>query len=449
MNGVVDNWEFQSSIDYDNRVANMKKRTVYLDNIDGFEFQKLCEDIFSTLNYGRIERTPYVGDKGRDLIIHTNNGKIVVECKHQPRSSIGRPVIQKLHSAVISEGAIKGIVITTGTFSKAAIAHAKNLTPPIELMDRSILYDLAARAGIELVSRSRKGTVYTFPITNNQLLEDNLATYLTTYLISKPKRIRDILQITKRSIYLKPVYSLKYSINVAFYTTVGIIHTESDSRILFIDGSSGNVIKEDIPEYFLNISVDEFVNKNIKELSKEIGDISIIPFMVISENVKRTAMKHIITTHTCEVSYMGKNRRIYTKLCVPRERDIYIADFSQVYIPENDIFLTLNGRNRHIKIADNSTPHFYVYEDDLHQCEICGYKVEKQGILCNDCGAICHSKSLFLSCSFHCEKCGKTICRNCANYFWKYLIIRITLCNDCAREEIKNGRKLKKYKPIK
>lgn len=105
--------------------TNIKRSTIYLNSIDGFEFEKVCRIIFSNLNYGYVESTPLVGDKGRDLIIHSNEGKILVECKHHPKSSIGRPVVQKLHSAVISEGAIKGIIVTTGTFSKDAILHAK------------------------------------------------------------------------------------------------------------------------------------------------------------------------------------------------------------------------------------------------------------------------------------------------------------------------------------
>ncbi len=81
---------------------------------------------------------PYTGDMGRDILIHSNEGLIVVECKHQPHNSIGRPIVQKLHSAVISSHAVKGILVTTGKFSDQAVEHAKALEPPIELIDRNI-----------------------------------------------------------------------------------------------------------------------------------------------------------------------------------------------------------------------------------------------------------------------------------------------------------------------
>lgn len=85
------------------------RRTIHLDMIDGFEFERACADIFSGAGWGRVERIGGVADGGRDLIIHGDDGrKTIVECKHQPNSSIGRPIVQKLHSAVMSEDAAGG-----------------------------------------------------------------------------------------------------------------------------------------------------------------------------------------------------------------------------------------------------------------------------------------------------------------------------------------------------
>ena len=127
------------------------QETVILETIDGYEFEKLCARIFQKLNYGTVQEMPLSGDGGRDLIIHSLEGLIIVECKHQPHTSIGRPIVQKLHSAVISSNGVKGILITTGKFSLEAIEHAKSLSPKIEMMDNKILADLATRAGIELI----------------------------------------------------------------------------------------------------------------------------------------------------------------------------------------------------------------------------------------------------------------------------------------------------------
>ena len=66
---------------------------IRLDMIDGFEFERVCADIFSGAGWGRVERIGGVADRGRDLLVHGSDGGLtIVECKHQPNSSIGRPV---------------------------------------------------------------------------------------------------------------------------------------------------------------------------------------------------------------------------------------------------------------------------------------------------------------------------------------------------------------------
>ena len=79
-------------------------KEVSLDSLDGFGFENLCQRIFEKAGWGRVERIGGVSDAGRDLIIHGNKGKIVVECKHQPNTPQGRPIVQKLHSAVTTAG---------------------------------------------------------------------------------------------------------------------------------------------------------------------------------------------------------------------------------------------------------------------------------------------------------------------------------------------------------
>jgi hypothetical protein len=46
------------------------QETVYLDTLDGFEFEDLCVKIFERLRWGRVERIGLTKDGGRDIIIH-------------------------------------------------------------------------------------------------------------------------------------------------------------------------------------------------------------------------------------------------------------------------------------------------------------------------------------------------------------------------------------------
>lgn len=420
----------------------MESQTYYLELLDGFDFQKLCKDIFSKLNYGLVENIGQGGpDEGKDLIIHFNNEKIVVECKHHPNGIIGRPVIQKLHSAVISEGAKKGIVVTTGTFSNEAIAYANKITPSIELIDKRLLYDLAARAGIELEDHLGKGKVYTFPITSDALLHRNLSRHLSGLLISKPKQIEDITKIQKRTICLQPMYLVTYSIDATISTSVGVVHRESGQGKFFLNGTTGDILDDGISNHFFNIQTNKLTNEETK-------NISIIPFRLLAGSVKESAIDHIIKEHTETVTYYGANNRRYTKECIPKKRDISLSDISQVYIPENDIDFVLNGKKRFFKIADNGTDNFYVRKENISVCEICNRPLNKPGILCNECGTISHDKRFFFSHGFYCKSCGESICRKCANYFSKYLIFKVSLCNDCIKKAQEEGKTIKKYKPI-
>jgi len=81
---------------------------VFLNSLDGFGFEAFCERLFfEKSGWGRIERIGMVGDAGRDLIIHTSQGKIVVECKHQPNSTIvnliDRKTINKIRCRELHE----------------------------------------------------------------------------------------------------------------------------------------------------------------------------------------------------------------------------------------------------------------------------------------------------------------------------------------------------------
>lgn len=57
---------------------------VYMDDVRGREFEKLCQKIFDLLEYGEVELTPETNDGGKDLIIQKGGYKILVECRHEP-----------------------------------------------------------------------------------------------------------------------------------------------------------------------------------------------------------------------------------------------------------------------------------------------------------------------------------------------------------------------------
>jgi restriction system protein len=89
--------------------------------------------------------TPYTADGGWDVEADTPDGKLLVECKQfEPSKSVGRPVIQKLHSAVITEHAAGGVLVTTASFSAPAQDMAEEAR--VKLIDGEALSRLMREA---------------------------------------------------------------------------------------------------------------------------------------------------------------------------------------------------------------------------------------------------------------------------------------------------------------
>jgi restriction endonuclease Mrr len=127
-----------------------------LDDLSGFEFEDLVTELFRELGHENVRQSRRTADEGRDILfeeaVDGRRRGVVVECKHT--DTVGRPVVQKLHSAVATyefDGPKRGLVVTTGRFTEPARAYAERLAAdshPIELIDGADLADLAAEAGL-------------------------------------------------------------------------------------------------------------------------------------------------------------------------------------------------------------------------------------------------------------------------------------------------------------
>lgn len=108
-----------------------------LHSLDPTEFEYFCADYLK--NYECFEKATVIpaignqGDGGRDIIGYKDGKKYVVECKRYA-GSVGRPIVQKLHSVVITEEADYGMIMTTGTYTEHARDYA--ILTDIILLDR-------------------------------------------------------------------------------------------------------------------------------------------------------------------------------------------------------------------------------------------------------------------------------------------------------------------------
>lgn len=96
------------------------------------EFEDMAVELF--LAYGhKAKRTGKAGDHGVDVVVQTKKGeKCVVQCKRW-KGRVGEPVVRDFYGVVMHEKADKGVVITSGTFSRPAQEWVKG--KPIALYD--------------------------------------------------------------------------------------------------------------------------------------------------------------------------------------------------------------------------------------------------------------------------------------------------------------------------
>jgi len=119
-----------------------------VDNLSGIEFEKICMELIRNMGFS-VENTKASGDGGIDLIAYNHqpllSGRYIIQCKRYS-GSVGEPILRDLYGVVTAERANKGILITTGHFTKNAIGFAEGKN--IELIDGPNLKNLMNQYGL-------------------------------------------------------------------------------------------------------------------------------------------------------------------------------------------------------------------------------------------------------------------------------------------------------------
>jgi restriction system protein len=106
-----------------------------LDKLNGEDFERYLEILFKKLGY-QVQRTPYQGDYGADLILRRGDEQISVQAKRYNRA-VGVKAVQEAVTAKDYYSCNKAMVVTNSYFSRQArtLAKANN----VELWDRNEL----------------------------------------------------------------------------------------------------------------------------------------------------------------------------------------------------------------------------------------------------------------------------------------------------------------------
>ena len=91
----------------------------WLRHLDWRQFEALVGTAYRLQGFTVLPTSPGA-DGGIDLILTRDNERIFVQCKHWKAWQVGAPVIRELFGLVSAHRATRGIVVTSGTFSREA-----------------------------------------------------------------------------------------------------------------------------------------------------------------------------------------------------------------------------------------------------------------------------------------------------------------------------------------
>lgn len=410
------------------------EEAVQLDALSGFDFEKVVGRMLERLGIGKVEQVLFTQDEGRDILVRSRQGLIVVECKHQPNTSIGRPIVQKLHSAVVTSQAVKGMLVTTGRFTEEATEYAKKLGSQgitIEMIDRPILADMASRARVKLTSRGESLSVWTYSIPDESRTREMVGSFLATQIVTNPRRPIDLLEVFERNLAYRPMYAVRYSLDATFQTSVGMIHREHVSnQVIMFDGNSGQLTRDDVVAFFETEPQVRFAGTH-NDFKGELPTFK-IDFVSLQRKSKATIAK----LHTKTVRYSGKNNVSYSKVCEPGERDIQIEDVRQLYLPTASLNFKLVGQPYRLGAVQGPSGRFLALSHDVLTCRVCNLLIRNHALLCDTCGRVTHSGGLRLKSihGFRCGNCGRTTCRFDGHWRRRYIIWRQLMCPSCETE---------------
>ena len=391
-----------------------------LDDLSGFEFEDVMEDVFRNLGYESVRQAERTADEGRDVIIEEvvdgTRRAIIVECKHT--DTVGRPVVQKLHSAIATfdfDGPKRGMVATTGRFTNPAREYATRLQQtddphPIGLLDGEDLREIADEIGLDLYN----GRI-------EILCDETLRPYDPATAVDAPvaEAFRDIENIeaadlpTPRSeAAFRPVVAVTADTNAVFETSVGVIHRINERTRFVVHAERGQPqIAADDVATLVTENLHATVEFDIDRFAEVFDDVEEHRYGQTQTEYKEWAVGRLRDHHTTTVSYTGDNNVTYTTTCEPNRSDISVRSIEPVYLPE-------------IRHTTELKEYTYPYEyfaadpsrataaDGIHRCVHCETSgVDEAYTYCPNCGAIAcdsHTKTERLEQEPVCTGCAVT-----------------------------------------
>lgn len=365
-----------------------------LDDLTGFEFEDTMEDVFRHLGYQNVRQSRKTADEGRDILMEesvgTTTGAVVVECKHTEQ--VGRPVVQKLHSAVATyafDGPKRGLVVTTGRFTEPATEYATALSKtgeyPIELIDGHRLRDIADSVGLDLLNGRIEvlcnETLRPFDPTGSPAEPMRRAFASVAHL--DPQTVGDpTLGVT-----FQPTLSVETHLQCTFETSVGVIHHLDERDEVLIDASrDGLTLADTETAQLVADNARVTMRTDDEQLTTVFDEIEKARFGRSETDYLEWVQREQCARHTTTVEYTGDNNVTYEKTCEPSPRDVDIEHVRPLYVPRVRATAEL-GDHTYTYAYDAAGPNVAAVDDGVRTCVHCAADAETY-TYCQNCGSI-------------------------------------------------------------
>jgi restriction endonuclease Mrr len=397
-----------------------------LDDLSGFEFEDLMEDVFRKLGYENVRQAERTADEGRDVlmeeVVDGTRRAIIIECKHT--GVVGRPVVQKLHSAIATfdfDGPKRGMVATTGRFTGSAREYVERLREnddphPIELIDGEDLREIADEIGLDLYN----GRI-------EILCEETLRPTDPSASVDAPvvEAFRDVENIDETdlpephaAVTFRPAVAISAEIDAVFETSVGVIHRihERPTVVVHADRGRPSVADDDVASLVVD-NLHATVDLDPERFEEDFDELEERRFGQTETEYKDWAVERLRRQYTTTVTYTGDNNVTYNKECEPNLSDISIQSIEPVYVPEVRQTTDLQSYSYPYEYFA-AGPSRVTVEDGIHRCVHCDESGSSETYTyCANCGSI--------SCSSHTKTErleGTPVCTGCAvteRFAWK------------------------------
>jgi len=388
-----------------------------LDDVSGYEFEDIVADVFRNLGYGNVRKADRVADEGRDVLMEeTADGRrrgVVVECKHT--DSVGRPAVQKLHSAVAThefDGPKRGMVVTTGRFTGPAREYVADLQEsddphPIELINGAALREIADEVGLDLYN----GRI-------EILCDRTLRPFDPTRgpdaaLLDAFRAVDNITpsQVPEPELWVSfaPFLRIEADVDAVFETSVGVIHRvdERETLVIRADRDGTRVPAAGVGRLVASNS-QRTVDLDEATFRETYDQVDVQRFGRTETAYKEWAVERLCRRHTTTVRYTGDNNVTYTRTCDPAASDVQVRAITPVYLPRIRASVEL-GEYAYPYEYYAAGPAVELIEDGVHRCVQCGDADADGHTYCENCGSI--------NCGSHVRTerlVGEPVCTGCA-----------------------------------